>query len=288
MYLKIDIREKKLIPLLEHYNEEYDINLKIKKESLDIGDIICYNDMDEEKLVIERKTLTDLASSIRDGRYKEQSTRLNSISLHNHNIIYIIEGRMTKYNSSFTKVKPKALYSAMCSLQYFKGFSLIKTDDMNETAKQILFMVDKIKREKDKNGFYQTQKTNKRENTNIHKTNETDNSQEEEDNVQQLINYTTNLKRVKKENLTPENISYVILSQIPGISTTTSNAILSKFGSLYELMFCLKANPTCLDRITYKTKTGQERRINSKSIKSIKDYLLYCKSSNIEINTDNV
>ena len=27
MYLKVDIREKKLIPLLEHYNEEYDIHI---------------------------------------------------------------------------------------------------------------------------------------------------------------------------------------------------------------------------------------------------------------------
>ena len=52
-------------------------------------------------MIIERKTLNDLASSIKDGRYKEQGYRLSNCSLHNHNIFYLIEDNLSSYNSKF-------------------------------------------------------------------------------------------------------------------------------------------------------------------------------------------
>ena len=45
-------------------------------------------------ILIERKSLNDLESSIKDGRYSEQSIRLNSSEIHNHNIYYLIEGNI--------------------------------------------------------------------------------------------------------------------------------------------------------------------------------------------------
>ena len=42
------------------------------------------------QLIFERKSLADLISSIKDGRYIEQSFRLSECSLDNHNIYYII------------------------------------------------------------------------------------------------------------------------------------------------------------------------------------------------------
>ena len=89
--VKVDYREKKLIKLLTLFNKEYDLKLKITVENLDIGDIILYKN-EKEKIIIERKTLKDLESSLKDGRYIEQSYRLNGYTLHNHNIIYLIEG----------------------------------------------------------------------------------------------------------------------------------------------------------------------------------------------------
>ena len=41
--------------------------------------------------LIERKSLNDLESSIKDGRYNEQSLRLDKYDLANHNIYYLIE-----------------------------------------------------------------------------------------------------------------------------------------------------------------------------------------------------
>ena len=38
-----------------------------------------------------------LNSSIKDGRYVEQSHRLTGYNMHNHNIIYLIEGDLSIY-----------------------------------------------------------------------------------------------------------------------------------------------------------------------------------------------
>ena len=95
-----------------------------------------------------------MAASIRDGRYKEQSYRLNGNSLHNHNIIYVIEGNINQYSERFTKVKKSAIYTSMFSLNYYKGFSVMRTFSINETADIILNFTDKYSREK-KEGFYE-------------------------------------------------------------------------------------------------------------------------------------
>lgn len=71
---------------------------KIKKEQLHIGDIVLEDSTGKQILVFERKTLNDLAASIKDGRYNEQSFRLDKEAIHNHNIIYIIEGDIERYN----------------------------------------------------------------------------------------------------------------------------------------------------------------------------------------------
>ena len=105
MKIIIDNRERELINLLKAFSDNNGFKFVIEVEKLDIGDIIIKDDNDNTKLIIERKTISDLAASIRDGRYKEQSYRLNGNSLHNHNIIYVIEGNINQYSERFTKVK---------------------------------------------------------------------------------------------------------------------------------------------------------------------------------------
>ena len=82
MQIQIDVREKDLISLSKD-NTSYNIINK----SLPIGDVILTKN-DKELLIIERKTVKDLAASIKDGRYKEQSARLDSTELPNHHIIF--------------------------------------------------------------------------------------------------------------------------------------------------------------------------------------------------------
>ena len=75
MNLIIDIRESKLISLYENNNINYE------KKQLDLGDVQI-NNSNNTVIVFERKTLNDLLSSIVDGRYNEQSFRLDACPVH--------------------------------------------------------------------------------------------------------------------------------------------------------------------------------------------------------------
>ena len=98
MLIKLDYREIKLNDLCQiHLADKPEI--KMVTENLPLGDIIICNDDGKEKVIIERKSLADLAASIRDGRYKEQSFRLNQCELPNHHIYYLIELKCTTASS---------------------------------------------------------------------------------------------------------------------------------------------------------------------------------------------
>ena len=78
MKLIIDCRESKLIESCKKLLDKYNYITLITK-NLDLGDIIIQDDDENDKIIIERKTISDLLSSITVGRYNEQSFRLNGI-----------------------------------------------------------------------------------------------------------------------------------------------------------------------------------------------------------------
>ena len=265
MIINIDYREKNLLKKIETLKEKNKFNkITITTSNLPLGDVVILNDKNEEQLIIERKSISDLAASIKDGRYAEQSFRLNNYKLHNHNIMYIIEGDLQKWDSTkgrYTKMKSKTLYVTMFCLQYYKGFSVVKVNNMIETAEYIIRAADKMTRDK-KISYYDTSMNN----------------------VTNIKDYCEVVNKVKKKNIRPENIGEIILSQIPGISSKTSLTIMEKFGSLYNLLNELKKNPKCLNDITIKTTNGN-RKISSTSVRNISQYLLYQKSNVIKIDT---
>jgi ERCC4-type nuclease len=310
MIIQIDNREKHLIKILPSLLKMYDFDKQntIMIENIPLGDIVLYKTEEDIKndnpiVIIERKSLTDLASSIRDGRYNEQSLRLHHTNTHNHNIWYIIEGNVKYYSSKYTKVEPKALYSAMVSLNYYKGFTIFRTFDVVETAEFIIRSVDKIHREKKLQPFYQNNESENYKKTTFLDVHENKSGEKSilKDNIDEVINnkepvsqfeqqqykndipYSNTVKKVKKENLTPENIGEVILSQIPGISNITSLAVMKHYGSLYNLIIELGKDPKCLETFKYKTSNGQIRKISSSSIQNIINYLLYQKDNVISI-----
>ncbi len=252
MKILVDNREKALIPVIKSLNTDLGFKCEIVIEKLDIGDIIIKDGI-HEKLVVERKTLCDLASSLRDGRYREQSYRLNGINLHNHNIIYLIEGEKEKYSNRFTKVPYSTLMVTMHCIQYYKGFSLFKTRNIVETAEYVLRIADKMRREKKKTSYY-------------------------DKNISNNKTYTDVIKREKKANIRPDNVGEIILSQIPGISSKSSKSIMSNFNSLYELLTKLKEDKNCLDDIELISANGNKRRISQTVKNNIIKYLLYQKN----------
>jgi hypothetical protein len=256
----------------------------LSKEVLPLGDIIFKTDDGLDVLMIERKTFPDLLSSIKDGRYEEQSYRiLNSSGYPPHSVFYLLEGMFSTLHNPLEK---KIILSATTSLQFFKGFSVHRTSSVIESAEWILYMADKIEREflKGKVPYYLTDPFLKCFNNKTKPTETVTESTEtirsdvlENTNTMTPANYCTVVKKVKKDNVTPENIGEIILCQIPGISSVTAMAIMKKFANFPEFIQELQKNPMCIDGIVCTSeKNGEEkaRKISKSSLENIRKYLL--------------
>jgi ERCC4-type nuclease len=282
MIIKIDTRETALLQQMLTQISFIPVfkNIQLKSETLPIGDIII-NDGTEDKIIIERKSVNDLLSSIKDGRYEEQSYRLNGINHHNHNIIYLIEGDINKVNRFKTdnKIEKLTLYSAMFSLNYYKGFSLFRSFNIEETANIICNMAYKMDKNADsKKPFY------------VNKSFETlneivqanppfvqdggDNNEEPDANPATEKDYVSVVKKIKKDNITPDNIGEIMLCQIPGISSVTALAVMDKYKTIPTLIKELETNNDCMKDLSYTNTKGQVRKISKTCIANIVKFLI--------------
>lgn len=114
--LFIDNRESKLI---NHF-KDYDF---VECKTLDIGDLMFLQN-DKPLLIIERKTINDLASSIMDGRYREQKQRLFQSGC---NFIYLIEGGLKYHKYKNTVI------GSICNLLFRDDIKVIKTFNIEES-----------------------------------------------------------------------------------------------------------------------------------------------------------
>lgn len=318
--IKVDFREKELIALLQlkimndAVNDDKEetsdkknkikSNIKLKVDNLKIGDIAFVevdkneNEIGEELILFERKSLNDLASSIKDGRYAEQSFRLDGYQVvPNHNIVYLIEGDLSKYRENkYTHITKKTLLSSMFSILYYKGFSVVRTMNVLETCDLVSSWAEKLEREMVVSGkkssvkipYYaciQSENPDSRENVNVEsdiqfnmELNEIQsscNENEQQPTQQSQYDYCSVLK-VKKEknaNVTPENIGVIMLSTIPGISSKTAIVIMNEFKTIGQLIKSFELDPHCLNRVCIET-NGKLRKITSTCIENIRKYLL--------------
>ena len=248
MFIKIDYREDDLKTNMNLLFREH--SHEIETENLALGDIILLNNEREENVIFERKSLYDLASSIKDGRYAEQSFRLNECQQHNHNIVYVIEGDLERYNPTKGRMDKKTLYSALVTLNYFKGFSVIRTKNINETCELIINFADKLGREPKKTSYYDQNK------------------------VEKEVNYCEVMKKQKKNNITPENIGEIMLSTIPGVSNKSAISIMKEYKTIKNLMAKMTEDETCLDNFKLVCESGQTRKISKTCIENIKKFVL--------------
>lgn len=206
-------------------------NHEIKSERLPLGDIILHDPtqgegMGRDIVIFERKTLADLAASIRDGRYKEQSFRLietaAATGFHTHNIVYIIEGDLSRYDERHSRITKTALQSAMVSLMYYKGFSVVRTMNVGETAELILNFADKVAKES-------------ADGTRPAYDAEASTSTTATPTAQAYSEVSA--KKEKRDFITRENIGEIMLAQVPGVSAKMASAIMAKYGgSIYEFL----------------------------------------------------
>jgi len=312
MKIKIDMRETELITLIKENMEKVkafkelsaSLSIELVIENLPLGDIIL-TDLTGEKdvIIMERKTLSDLSASIKDGRYEEQSFRLHHLEeVPNHNIIYLIEGgfsysnantntvsgfgkisKYSKFTNSHSDNDKCMLYSAMFSVLYYKGFSVFRTNSLKDTAFFICNTASKLFREEKtglKKPFYSMNSVSsneiKEKTENIDKDDKPEEVEEETlftTNINTVKSYSHVVKKVKKDNITPENIGEIMLCQIPGVSSVTAVAVMDKYKTIPQLISCMKENPDCLKDITYTNDKLQTRKLNKTVVENIGKYL---------------
>ena len=145
----------------------------------------------------------------------------------------------------------------MTSLSIFKGFSVVRTMNLQETADILISMSEKIGREmeKGKTPF----SIESREQPNI-----------------EIKPYCEVVKTVKKDNITSENIGELLLCQIPGISSVSAQAIIKKFdGSFTKMCQEIATNPSPIDlfKDIVLEKDGKTRKISKTCGENIVRYL---------------
>jgi len=312
----IDNREQSLHKQIQYYLESLDvfsnqkqkISINISVKALSLGDVIIKvisgsengSVTEKEELIIERKSISDLLSSIKDGRYEEQSFRLNGSNVHNHNIMYLVEGNVSSNTSSsshYYKQSYKSnntdkftVYSAIFSLNYYKGFSVIRTFNLEESALYICNCANKLRKGlMDKKSAYYANKNSIENISDSVLENKIEIEFSEESEIMQSNTATTNIntifnnnissqytqvvKKVKKDNITPDNIGEIMLCQIPGISSITAIVIMNKFKTIDNLIQNIKENGIeCLKEITY-TNNDKTRKISKSSIDNILKFL---------------
>lgn len=287
MKIVVDYRENSLIEQLQKIkslpqNNEYN-TITIETQNLQLGDVyiassssssishsnelINENESENQQnqifTIFERKTIADLKASIKDGRYDEQYMRLSQCAnIPLHNIVYIIEGN----------INDKLILSSMTSILYYKGCSILRTNDVKETAILLLGICKKIERNVllDKHFYYNLlqQQNVKTSEGNI------------EENICQIeqkneIDYANCIKEIKKENITKNNIGHIFLQQIPYCSSSSSKAIMEKCGNSFAtLLLELKNNKNYLDNIYIESKDGKKRKLGKNVIAKIYELLI--------------
>ena len=250
MVLIVDYRESKLIDALNSINATHTTqNLLIGDASLHIdppeGTFTPFVDSGDHipEIIIERKTVTDMIASIKDGRYMEQKARLHASSVPNHNILFIIEGSRTGVAN---------IHSTVFSLFYHSGFGVLFSTSVNDTARIINSFERKLNKDPQKTSYYL-------------------NSQQQISQTPQT--YAAFLKPEKKANVCKENSWIIMLQQLPYISSSIATALMEKYINIPLLIDAIKEDPNILDTFKINGNDGKPRKISSRAIKSITELL---------------
>lgn len=225
-FLVIDYRENDI----KKFFEDID-NVSI--ENLDIGDIQIRQGSDI-LLVIERKTICDLSSSIKDGRHREQKARLLNSGINVENIMYLIEGDLDQ-----TRIKclPKStIISSIINTLIRDKIKIYKTKSTKESIEFIDIVFKKIVKDPSILNF---------------KKNE---------------DYVSTIKLKKKDNMDSNNCYLLQLAQIPGSSVKIAECIKKTYSNMMSLCnkyesISIDERSKLLENLTYSIQNNKTRRI---------------------------
>ena len=206
MKLYIDSREHQLISLFS------EIDIQIEQKQLDIGDILITDDNDQVYCIIERKTIKDMLASVKDGRYREQKSRLLS-NFNKKHILYLIEDFY-----SFEGLDNGSIKSTIIHSLFRDELKYIFSKNLKDT-------------------FYVIQCIYARINAHPEYFMITESGSVSGGND---VGYFS-LNSIKKSNSDcPESINKALYCQIPGVSSQSAGALYDHYGSFAEMIVSLK------------------------------------------------
>jgi len=240
--LKIDNRETKIKDLLILEN------VSILFENLQYGDYVfeIYN---KPIIFIERKTINDLASSIKDNRFFNQKNALLT-NIERKMIYYIIEGDINYQESSviYSGISMSSIQSCIINTMIRDDIKIIITKNINDTIS--LIKAISLRLVKNPNKYIC--------------------------NENELIKEPV-ITKFKANMLGKDKFFENIMLQIPKISYKSAKAIVNKFENFENFYSTMKEKNKdeqnkILSSITTQDNNGNNRKISSAIVNNIIDY----------------
>lgn len=241
--LDIDHRESYLIEALRSLKVEFSTC------NLDVGDILLkYND--RVICIIERKTLSDLDQSIKDGRYKDQKQRMFN-NYERNTVMYIIEGDAfiepnTSYKTKY-QVSYERLQGSIINMMIRDNIKVMCVENVIATAKFIAEMYYRVSKDPIK----------------YINTNNMDNN---------IMHAITSIKHTRNSCITPATFPESALSLIPGVSPSIAGKVFELYGTLQNMI------KLCNEKEIADIKTQSGRRIGNKVAKRIVEFIRFEKN----------
>jgi len=190
-------------------------------------------------LIIERKTWNDLCCSIRDGRYREQRSRLSEWKKEKHHqVIYLIEGHS---NHPLAKSCLRVLHR----LTLLHGFMMYRTQTIEETCQYLEWVIHQFSTFSEFEP--QTEKVL------------------QEQYLEETVSH-------KKDIKTPQNLLAVLFYGISGISKETAIQLTKNYESIYSFCDRLRSDPILLKQ-ELETQMIGNKRLGSKKVSSLLDMI---------------
>jgi ERCC4-type nuclease len=298
LQLVIDTREKNSQQIISFFEQNKQKGFEIIVAVLDVGDFLFrYANKDQpnnfvDLVTIEKKTISDLLSSMLDGRYAEQKTRLKALAISNPqlHVCYLIEGLFSikKTDRYFTEIDRKKVEGAYLGLMIRDKIPVINTKDFADTMNMLLKTVKLISeypkcfdnylpttniptKNVATTGTINGSNTDDNNNSHITQCNEDEVSMEQN-------GYLIPVKIKKSENRDARWCYLAQLQQIQGVSEQVALRISEDYPNLQSLLQAY-TNPKCqnkaqllaeLDLPDRKlTKTGKTRTLGPKLSETI-------------------
>ena len=188
-----------------------ELNVRLERKQLLIGDIQINNN--ESIIIIERKTWSDLVSSLNDGRYTNQKARLIAERERNPQLkfVYLIEGNPPPY-MAFTRTTPNAhAYAALTKMAIRDNICSLWCATFIDTARMVLYIVKTAA----KDGFVSEFRAQE--------------GAEGAPSAAPARGYSQFVKHASKRKNTEENAWEIMLTSISGVSTAKAIKIMEMY-----------------------------------------------------------